>query len=193
MYCLAYSNIQHYESKEVGKFNFLRSKWGSSRQWLGAIALKVCETCTLTIWIGNTWIPDSMGVPYSNGKVTWLGQPFKYRTFWNIKRLFLSNFHPPFKCRTIWQPDTNLPFENQTSAVFGWMDSNFSANAFNLLLTLSRVFDFLTFFAMIPPDQSPRSNVVTSGCSGVSSAISFARKMELRAIFVLTTERSQTK
>ena len=27
---------------------------------------------TVTIWIPNTWIPDSMGFRFSNGKVTWL-------------------------------------------------------------------------------------------------------------------------
>ena len=31
-----------------------------------------------------------MSVRYSNGKVTWLRGPFKYRTFWTINRLFFS-------------------------------------------------------------------------------------------------------
>ena len=57
----------------------------------------------VTIWILNTWIPDSMDVQYSNGKVT---------------RLFSPVFRPPFECQTIWQPDTNLPFEYRTSLVF---------------------------------------------------------------------------
>ena len=41
--------------------------------------------------ITNTWIPDSMGVRYSNGN-KWLGGPFKYRTFWTINRLFSVRF-----------------------------------------------------------------------------------------------------
>ena len=43
---------------------------------------------------------------------------FEYRTFWIINRLFSPVFRPPFKYRTIWQPDTNLPFEYKTSPVF---------------------------------------------------------------------------
>ena len=42
------------------------------------------------------WIPDSMVVQYSNCKVTWLGQPFEYHTFWTTNRLFsvrFSNHH----------------------------------------------------------------------------------------------------
>ena len=57
--------------------------------------------------------PDSMGVPYSNGKVTWLGRPLEYRTFWTINRLF-SEHHSNL------QPDSNLPFEYQTCPVFRW-------------------------------------------------------------------------
>ena len=34
------------------------------------------------------WILDSMGDRYSNGKVKWLGGPFKYRTLGTINRLF---------------------------------------------------------------------------------------------------------
>ena len=34
--------------------------------------------------IGFIWILESMGVWYSNGKVTRLGRPFKYRTFWTL-------------------------------------------------------------------------------------------------------------
>ena len=66
---------------------------------------------TLTIWIPNTWIPDSMGVRYSNGQVMWLGRPFEHH-------FFSPDSRPPFKYQTIWQPDTNLPFEYQTSPVF---------------------------------------------------------------------------
>ena len=51
------------------------------------------------------WILDSMGVWYSNGKVKWLGGPFKYRTFGTINRLFsvwFSDHHSntgPFDCQ----------------------------------------------------------------------------------------------
>ena len=55
---------------------------------------------TVTIWIPNTWMPDSMGVQYSNGKVMWLGGPFEYRTIWTTNRLFQSGFQT-----TIWIPD----------------------------------------------------------------------------------------
>ena len=180
------------KKKEVGKFDFLKEQVGV----LEAVIGSHCSENMGNIYSNhlNTWILNSMGVWYSNSKVKWLGQPFKYRTFWNINRLFLSDFQSTIQMpdhlttghkSTIWKPD-------KCSIRSGYF-SNFSASAFNILLTLSRVFDFLTFSATIPPDQSPSSNVVTSGCGGVSSAISFARKMELRAIFVLTTERSQTK
>ena len=55
----------------------------------------------------NIWIPDSMGVWYSNGEVTWIGRPFKYHTFWTTKRLFSLVFRPPF--------------EYQTGLVFRWL------------------------------------------------------------------------
>ena len=69
------------------------------------------------------WIPNTMGIRYSNGKVTWLGWPFQYRTFWTTNRLFQSSpiFKPPFEYWTIWQPDTNLPIQFQTSPVFRWL------------------------------------------------------------------------
>ena len=38
------------------------------------------------------WILDSMGVQYSNGKVTWLGRLFKYQAFCTINRLFSVRF-----------------------------------------------------------------------------------------------------
>ena len=38
------------------------------------------------------WILDCMGVWYSNGKVMWLGGPFKYQIFWIMNRLFQSSF-----------------------------------------------------------------------------------------------------
>ena len=55
--------------------------------------LDIYISSTVTIWIPNTFIliPDSMDVPYSNGKVTWLGGPFGYQTFWTIKILFQSS------------------------------------------------------------------------------------------------------
>ena len=46
----------------------------------------------VTIWILNRWIPDSLGVRYSNGKVMWLGRPFGYRIFWTINKLFSVRF-----------------------------------------------------------------------------------------------------
>ena len=75
----------------------------------------------VTIWILNTWIPDNMGVQYSNGKVMWLHGPFEYRIFWTINRLFQSDFQT-----TIWIPNHlttghNLPFKYQTSQVFKWL------------------------------------------------------------------------
>ena len=67
---------------------------------------------------GFIWILGSMGVRYSNGKVRWLGGPFKYQTFWTINRLIWSSFQT-----TILLPDhfTNLPFEYQTSLVLRWL------------------------------------------------------------------------
>ena len=65
-----------------------------------------CQNHPVTLWIPNTLIPasseyqNSMGVRYSNGKVTWLGGPFEYRTFRTINRLFQSGFQT-----TIWIPD----------------------------------------------------------------------------------------
>ena len=47
---------------------------------------------TVTIWIPNTSKLDSMGVRYSNGKVTWLVEPFEYQTFWKINRPFSVHF-----------------------------------------------------------------------------------------------------
>ena len=38
------------------------------------------------------------------------------------KQAFLSLvFRPPFEYQTIWQPNTNLPFEYQTRLVFRWL------------------------------------------------------------------------
>ena len=91
---------------------------------------------TVSFWILNTWILDSKGVRYSNGKVTWLGRLIKHWTldskgvrylngkvmwlgrlikhwtFWTINRLCQSSF---------WQLNTNLPFKYQTSLVFKWL------------------------------------------------------------------------
>ena len=38
------------------------------------------------------WIPDRMGIQYSNGKVMWVGRPSEYQMFWTINRLFQSGF-----------------------------------------------------------------------------------------------------
>ena len=56
------------------------------------------NTDNLNNWF--IWIPDSMNVRYSNGKVTWLGRPFEYRTFWTINRPYKSGF-----LTNIWIPD----------------------------------------------------------------------------------------
>ena len=87
------------------------------------------EHCnTVAIWKPNTWIPASfeyqtvwVGVWYSNGcHMTW-------HTIWIpdiLDRLFsgwFSLFRPPFEYWTIWQPDTNLPFDYPTSPVFRWL------------------------------------------------------------------------
>ena len=74
--------------------------------------------------IGFIWIPDSMGVWYSNGSVTWLGRQFGYRTFGPEIGFFSPVFRPPFKYRTIRQPNTNLPIEFQTSPVFEYSGFN---------------------------------------------------------------------
>ena len=55
---------------------------------------------------------DSIGVCYLNGNVMWLGGPFKYQIFWTKNWLFPSCFQT-----TIWQLDTNLPFEFE----FRWL------------------------------------------------------------------------
>ena len=84
------------------KWNFLKQSWPTNQlEWPSTLTWplsttnwfsKVQRVTTVTIWIPNTRIPDSMGVRYSNGKVTWLGGPFKYQTFWTINRLFSVRF-----------------------------------------------------------------------------------------------------
>ena len=70
--------------------------------WYSNIFEAIFQICSIEHLItGFIWILDSMGFWYSNGKVKWLGRPFKYQI--------------------IWQPDTNLPFEYQTSLVFRWL------------------------------------------------------------------------
>ena len=41
--------------------------------------------------------------------------------FGSLTGFFSLVFRPPFEFRTIWQPNTNLPFECQTSPVFRWL------------------------------------------------------------------------
>ena len=48
-----------------------------------------------------------MGVWYSNGQVTWLGGPFKYQTFWTIKRFFSL---PPYFSNSMHDVTQVLPF-----------------------------------------------------------------------------------
>ena len=73
------------------------------------------------------WIQDSMGVWYSNGKVTWLGGPFKYRTFWTINTLFSVRFSDhllntrPFENRTqIYHSNTRLVWYSDGYCVNVW-------------------------------------------------------------------------
>ena len=79
-----------------------------------------------SIWIPNTWISDSS--EYRTVKVsgiqiivTWLGGWFESWHFGPETHFFSPVFRPPFEYRTIWQPDTNLPIEYQTSPVFKWL------------------------------------------------------------------------
>ena len=65
-----------------------------------------CLESTVTIWIPNTWIRDSKGVQYSNEKITWIGRPFKYRTFWATNR--------PFSVRFSYHHLNTGPIDNQT-------------------------------------------------------------------------------
>ena len=57
----------------------------------------------------KTWIPDSIGVRYSNGKAMWLGRTFEYWKFWTINRLF-----------SVWFSDhySNTTFDNRTKIYY---------------------------------------------------------------------------
>ena len=76
---------------------------------------------TVTIWIPNTWIPDIKVVQYSNGKVTWFADHSNTRHFGPQTGFLSLILRPPFEYWTIWQRDTNLPFEYQTSPEFRWL------------------------------------------------------------------------
>ena len=92
MYCmLSTANLSKVATIEVFVLQF-GSFWTSYFEWL---------LYTVTIWI-----PDTMGVWYSNGKVMWLGWSFEYRTFWTINRLFSFQFSD---CHL-----TTKPFDNWT-------------------------------------------------------------------------------
>ena len=72
---------------------------------------------TVTIWIPDSseyWTVGVSGIQVVNSRD--LG-PFKYRTFWTIKTFFNMIFRTPFEYLTVQQPNTNLPFEYQTSLV----------------------------------------------------------------------------
>ena len=79
-----------------------------------AISCSRLVLTTVTILIPDVRIPDSseyqtLSVQYSNGKVAWLGGPFKYWAFWTINRLFSVRF-PDHHSNTghkstIWIPD----------------------------------------------------------------------------------------
>ena len=61
---------------------------------------------SVTIWLPNTWLPNSS----------------EYLIHQNTGvRFFSLVFRPPFEYRTIWQLDTNLPFEYHISPVFRWL------------------------------------------------------------------------
>ena len=64
------------------------------------------NTSTVIIWIPDTWIPNSMGVLYSNGKLKSLSGPFEYQTFWTINKLFSFRFSDHHL--------NSSPFYNQT-------------------------------------------------------------------------------
>ena len=85
---------------------------------------KVGLICFLFKYTVTIWILDSMGVWYSNGKVTWLGRPFEYQTFCTINRLFQSGFQ-----NTIWipdwQPDTNYHLNTRLVWYSGRYCTNF--------------------------------------------------------------------
>ena len=59
--------------------------WGCFGGWCGCRWEFGGETVTI-------WIPDSLGVRYSNGKITWLGRPPENWTFWTINRHYQSGF-----------------------------------------------------------------------------------------------------
>ena len=100
------SNTKHWNTKPVE----VRFSKGPKTRWL--------PFCFVFQWSGP-WITNlSAGLDYfiSTGKIKWIGGPFKYRTFWPMNRLLQSGFQI-----TIWQPDTNLPFEYQISLVLRWL------------------------------------------------------------------------
>ena len=106
--------------------------FSNSLMWEAMIFCNVGCLCNYALYVITVtiWIPDS-----SEYRTVWLSgiQMVKSRdladysntgqwTFWTISRVFFSSvFRPPFEYRTVWQPDTNLPFEYQTSAVFRWL------------------------------------------------------------------------
>ena len=82
-----------------------------------------------------------MSVCYSNGKVTWLGGPLKYWTFWTINRLFQLGLQTTIwipdhlttgQKYTIWKPD--LPGIQMVCVYYSelkWYDSSLYRNHLN--------------------------------------------------------------
>ena len=67
--------------------NVFHSLWINNKMsWTELNPLEM-EYISVTIWISNTWILDSMGVRYSNVKITWL-----CRTFWTRDIIFSVRF-----------------------------------------------------------------------------------------------------
>ena len=65
------------------------------------------------------WIPDTLGVQYSNG-LTW-PNIWILNIFDHKQAFFRPEFRKPFEDWTIWKPDTKLPFQDWTSLVFRWL------------------------------------------------------------------------
>ena len=84
-----------------------------------------CNASTLTTWITSTWMQDSSRYRQYKSSiqirhVTW--RTIRTLDILDHKQAFFNPvFRPSFEYRTIWQPDTNLPFEYQTSPVFRWL------------------------------------------------------------------------
>ena len=97
------------------------------------------------------WILDSMGVLYSNAKVTWLGKSFEYRAFWTMNRLLTPTI---FFCRFV--PKDCYKFDKDlfgSLRVLGQVDRKFIAAIVgrshnqNLLMLFDQV-NFIYFLCL---------------------------------------------